>query len=77
VKASPESGAIERGRSRGQLVQKPLVRDVAAVLPLSVHEKRGKEGRGERRKLREPEAGRRVVKRHPPAMSAEVRAGGV
>jgi hypothetical protein len=62
VKASPESGAFERGRSGGQQVRKPLVCEVAAVLPLSVQENRGKEGRGERRKLRGPEAGRRVVK---------------
>jgi hypothetical protein len=68
VKASPESGAFERGRSGGQQVCKPLVREVAAVLPLSVQENRGKEGRGERPKLRGLEAGRRVVKRHPPGV---------
>jgi hypothetical protein len=78
VKASPESGAFNRGRSGGQQVRKPLVREVAAVLPLSVQEDRGKEGRGERPKLRGPEAGRRVVKRHPPSDECSaVGAGGV
>jgi hypothetical protein len=60
VKASPESGAFNRGWSRGQQVRKPLVREVEAVLPLSVQENRGKEGRGERPKLREPEAGMNI-----------------
>jgi hypothetical protein len=65
MKASPESGAFEQGRSRGQQVRKPLVREVVAVLPLSVQENRSNEERGERPKLRGPEAWRRVVKRHP------------
>jgi hypothetical protein len=78
VKASPESGAFNRGWSGGQQVRKPLVREVAAVLPLSVQENRGKEGRGERPKLRGPEAGRRVVKRPPPSDECSaVGAGGV
>jgi hypothetical protein len=66
VKASPELGAFKRGRSRGQQVRKLLVCEVAAVLPLSVQEDRGKQGRGESPKLRGPEAGRHIVKRHPP-----------
>jgi hypothetical protein len=78
VKASPESGAFERGRSGGQQVRTPLIRKVAAVLPLSVQENRGKEGRGERPKLRGPEAGRRIVRRHPPSdKCSAVGAGGV
>jgi hypothetical protein len=74
VKASPESGAFNRGRSKGQQVRKPLVRKVAALLPLSVQENWGKEGRGKRPKLWGPEAGRRVVKRHP--LSGECSAAG-
>jgi hypothetical protein len=31
VKASPESGAFNQGRSGGQQVRTPLVREVAAV----------------------------------------------
>jgi hypothetical protein len=78
VKASPESGAFNRGRSGGQKVRKPLVREVAAVLSLSMQENRGKEGRGECPKLQGPEAGRRVVKRHPPSDECSaVMAGGV
>jgi hypothetical protein len=43
-----------------------------------MQEDRGKEGRGERPKLRGPEAGRRVVKRHPPSDECSaVGAGGV
>jgi hypothetical protein len=67
VKASPEPRAFNRGRSGGQQVRKPPVRNVAAVLPLGVQEDWGEEGRGERPKLRGPEARRRVVKRHPPS----------
>jgi hypothetical protein len=78
VKASLESGAFERGRSGGQQVRKPLVCEVAAVLPLSVQENRGKEGRGERPKPQGPEARRRVVKRHPPSDErSAVGAGGI
>jgi hypothetical protein len=40
---------------------------VASVLLLGVQEGRGKEGRGKRPKVRSPDAGRRVVKRHPPS----------
>jgi hypothetical protein len=68
----------EGGLRRVGLGHKPLVREVAAVLPLSVQENRGKEERGERPKLRGPEAGRRVVKRHPPSDECSaVGAGGV
>jgi hypothetical protein len=74
----PESGAFERGRSGGQQIRKPLVREVAALLPLSVQESQGKEGRSERPKLRGPEAGRRVVKCHPTSNECSaVGAGGV
>jgi hypothetical protein len=40
---------------------------VAAVLLLNVQEDRGEEGRGERPKLRGPEVGCRVLKRHSPS----------
>jgi hypothetical protein len=52
--ASAGAGAVNRGRSGGQQVHKPLVCQVAAVLLLSVQENRGKEGRGERPELRGP-----------------------
>jgi hypothetical protein len=78
VEASPESVAFERGRSGGQQVRKLLVREVAAILPLSVEEGWGKKERGERPKPQGPEAGRRVVKRHPPSDErSSVGAGGV
>jgi hypothetical protein len=67
VKARPESGAFECGRSGGQQVRKPPVCKVLAVLPLGIQENRSKEGRVERPKLQGPEAGRRVVKRRPPS----------
>jgi hypothetical protein len=45
VKASPESCAFDRGRSGGQQVRKPLVREGAAVLPLSVQAATSPSGR--------------------------------
>jgi hypothetical protein len=45
VEASLESGAVKRGRSGGQHVREPPVREVAAVLTLGVQEDRGKVGR--------------------------------